>query len=86
MKEYFKGIKEHLLSLGFQETSLPYRMESDTPYPLSIVQVKDESELYPEVNPTMYSITHRRYDDTQFRGQLPNPEIVDLILKLTYEI
>ena len=81
--KYFKNIQEELERLGFEGTSLPWRMESSR---LSIVQVKDESELYPEVNPTLYSIESKRYQDCIYRGKLPDIETLNLILELTYEL
>lgn len=81
--EYFKNIKEHLETLGFKSTRLPWRMESDR---LSIVQVRDNNDFTEKGTEAMYSITPKRYDDSVYRGRLETPEIVNLILELTYEI
>jgi len=73
--EFFTAIKDTLLELGFKETRLPWRMESDTHL---IVQVEED-------NPTVFSIEAFRYpDDTLFRGRLHSGEELKLILSLIY--
>lgn len=73
--EFFKGLKEHLFSLGFKETKLPWRLEDDHSY--AFIQV-EESDSY---GFPLYSIISTRYDQPVFRGRVLNTSEFDFIFE-----
>lgn len=73
-KKYFNNLDEFLAEYSFKVTALPWRYENDH---YIISQVTDEDSY----GFAIYSITCKRYfDDSSFRGRLPNSKFAGEIL------